>query len=78
MKILPEEIPDDAAPLTEVPVIPPVDRLADVLIDGENVFVSLFTGKTYVGGCYWVNADHFTVGQSDPIDRKLVETARIV
>ncbi len=78
MKILPEEIPDDAAPLTEVPLTPPVDRLSDIFVDGNNVFVSLFTGKTYVGGFYWYNADSFTIGQSDPIDRNLVETARVV
>lgn len=78
MKILPDEIPDDAAPLTEVPLVPPVDRLADVLVDGNNVFVSLFTGQTLVGRCEWQSDYAFTIGTSGLIDRSIVESARIV
>ncbi len=78
MKILPDEIPDDAVPLTEIPVIPPYDRLNDVLVEGENVFVTLLTGKFYVGVLEWVSDTKFTVGTSEPLARELVESARIV
>ena len=78
MTILPNEIPEDASPLTEVPLVPPIDRLGSVLIEGENVFVSLLTGKTLVGGCHWVDPEKLTIGLSEPILRSIVETARIV
>ena len=78
MKILPDEIPDDASPLTEVPLTPPLDRLANVLEEGNNVFVTLFTGKTLVGRIEWQNDYAFTIGNSDLVDRSVVESARIV
>ena len=78
MKILPDEIPDDASPLTEVPLTPPLDRLASVLEEGNNVFVTLFTGQTLVGRIEWQSDYGFTVGTSDVIDRSIVESARVV
>jgi len=79
MKILPDEIPEDAAPLTEIPFDTSVkDPLANVLVDGQNVFVSTLLGKTYVGGFYWLDVHRFTIGQSEPIDRSIVESARLV
>jgi hypothetical protein len=76
MKILPDEIPDDAAPLNEVPFETSTAVLRNA--EGQNVFVSLLTGKTFVGRLEWSNDYSFTVGQSDPIDRSVVETARLV
>lgn len=78
MKILPDEIPDDAAPLTEIPVVSPIDRLNNVLVEGQNVFVTLFTGEFFVGRCEWINDTTFTVGTSNPIDLTLIESGRIV
>ncbi len=75
--ILPEEIPNDAAPLETIP-IEATKPGSTALIDGENVFVSLLTGKTLVGRLEWVNATQITVGNSDPIPRELVESARLV
>lgn len=81
MKILPDEIPDDHAPLNEIelpPLLTKIDPMNEVLKDGQNVFVSLLTGRTYTGGCWWIDENKFTVGQSDPIDRSVVESCRIV
>lgn len=78
MKILPNEIPDDAVPLTEVPIVPPADRLSEKLVHGKNVFVTLLTGEYYIGLCQWVGPSGFTIGTSDIISRDVVESARIV
>ena len=79
MKILPDEIPEDSSPLTELPFDTSAkDPFASVLVDGQNVFVSTLTGNTYVGGLYWVDPYRFTIGQSEPIDHSIVESARVV
>ena len=76
MKILPEEIPDDAAPLTEIPL--ETNYASRNLVEGTNVFVTLLTGKTLVGRCEWVTPTRFTIGSSDPIEVVLVESAKVV
>lgn len=75
MTILPNDIPDDAAPLSGVDYM-----LASTknLHQNSNVFVTLFTGKTLVGLCRWVDGYHVTIGTSDPIHCNLIETAREV
>jgi hypothetical protein len=78
MKILPEEIPDDTAPLTEIPL--EISNAISTLhrAEGQNVFVSLLTGKTLIGLLEWQDEYSFTVGNSDAVDRSVVESARIV
>ena len=81
MKILPDEIPDnpvplDASTLIEVSSSPRVISTAPE--EGKNMFVSLLTGHVFVGRIEWVDGDHFTVGQSDPIYYTLVESFREV
>lgn len=74
-------IPDDHAPLTEIELpslLTMVDRKSELLKDGQNVHVSTLTGRTYTGGCWWIDENRFTVGQSEPIDRSVVETVRVV
>lgn len=76
INVLPDEIFDDASPLEDLPIDLPTEKFSDVFIDGNNVYVTTVTGNFYVGGFYWVNDHKFTVGQSDPIDVTIVETAR--
>ena len=78
MKILPDEIPEETAPLTEIPIPPVIGHATHCLIGGENVFVTLLDGRTLIGRCERNGIQHFTVGNSDPIDMVLVESARIV
>jgi hypothetical protein len=78
LNILPDEIPEDFAPLEEIPIETSISCLSDVLHNGNNVYLTTFDGGVYVGGFYWSSnaKDTFTVGQSDPIKLELVETAR--
>ncbi len=80
MKILPDEIPADAAPLegSEHFVHNAITYKNREVEEGKNMFVSLLTGAHYVGRIEWVDENHFTVGSSDPIPDVLIESAREV
>ncbi len=82
MKILPDEIPDDAAPLSaeNIPfsMFTNADRFS-ALKEGENVFVTLLDGSYYIGRYEaGKRRNTFTVGNSKTLFIHLVETARIV
>ena len=79
MVIIPNEIPEDATPLEtdELPAEQNVTGKWLELYHGKNMFVSLTTGKTYVGRVE-VDGDHITVGLSNRIAISLVESSREV
>lgn len=78
MKIIPDEIPEDAAPLDAQTSL--LDDAATTkrqsLMEGKNMFVTLLTGEFKVGRIEYVDANRFTVGNSEPIPFNLVEFAR--
>ena len=78
--IAPEEIPNPSVPLNETEHIlnNAITHKNRELREGTNMFVSLLTGIHLVGQVEWVDADHFTVGQSKPIPDALIESAREV
>jgi hypothetical protein len=49
MTILPNDIPEDTAPLSDLPAEPSTTRLPIATYFGKNVFVTLLTGETLVG-----------------------------
>jgi len=79
-RILPSEIPSDAAPLEGADhlVQNHVTYKNRVLHEGKNMFVSLLTGEIYVGLVQRVDIHRVTVGQSAPFPEHLVESAREV
>ncbi len=77
MKILPDEIPADAAPLDGSSILTDaVTTKRTPLVEGKNMFVALLDGQFKVGRIEFVDATHFTVGNSFPIPLSMVETAR--
>jgi hypothetical protein len=66
-KILPDEVPEDTAPLAPDANVQPEKEIfmADMFhLEGKNVFVCLRDGKTLVGRLHGFNGPLFYVGNS--------------
>ncbi len=74
----PDYIPNDAAPLQGADHLIE-NKVVRNLVHGNNIFVTLFTGKVLVGRCE-VQKDgrRFTIGNSEPIHISFIESAREV
>lgn len=77
MKLLPDEIPEDASPIEATSLIDLALPMTDPR-HGKNMIVSLLTGETLVGRVELHNAltREYTVGNSDPIKWSLVHSSR--
>lgn len=77
MKIIPDYIPEDAAPINASTLLEnAVNARHEKLIEGKNMFVSLLTGEVKVGRIEFIDDERFTVGNSQPIHFATVESAR--
>ena len=79
-RIVPDEIPDDVAPLSGTTYI--VENAVTYrnrrIESGKSMFVSLVTGENYVGLVERYDNNHVTVGLSNPIAEVLIESCREV
>ena len=79
-RVLPDEIPADAAPLSGTAYIVEnaITHRNRVVHEGKNMFVTLLTGDHFVGRVERWSDKCITVGLSAPIPEVLIETAREV
>ena len=80
MNIVPDEIPEDVAPLdpNTILVENAVHSTHKFAEHGKNMIVHLLNGETLIGRVEWVSHYQFTVGQSGQITPEMVESCREV